>query len=184
MCEGQILEMRRIGRLLAESDYLTIVQAKTGALFGLAAYAGAVTADGPTELQAALRRYGEAFGLAFQLADDILDLVGTNGRSGKPQGRDLAERKSTLPLILVAQRGRQLRDQLVALLTAPRLTPAALRQAQSLVRDTRALEQAWSRVDDALTEARAALLPVPDGAAKRALLALANDRFPLPVMRV
>ena len=103
MCEGQILEIRHIGRLMSERDYLAIVRAKTGALFGLAGRTGLITADGPPELQAVFQQFGEEFGLAFQLADDILDLVGTNGRSGKPQGRDLAERKSTLPVILLAK---------------------------------------------------------------------------------
>jgi len=182
MCDGQIREMRLLGRMISENQYLGIVRAKTGALFGLCGKAGVITAGGPPEMAEALQRYGEEFGFAFQIADDILDLVGSNGRSGKPQGRDLAERKTTLPLILAAKRGRQVRTQLDALLGADEVTAESVRFARELVESTRALAQSWSRVHESLARARAALETVPESEAKRALLAMAGDRFPLPVM--
>jgi len=183
MCEGQILELRLTGRIISEAQYLDIVRAKTGALVGLCGEAGVITADGSPETASALQRYGEEFGLAFQIADDILDLVGSNGRSGKPQGRDLAERKTTLPLILAAKSARRIRTQLGAVLAADAVTADSLRLARELVDSTRSLGQSWSRVHESLARARAALGPVPECEAKRALLALAGDRFPLPVMR-
>ena len=182
MCEGQILELRLTGRMISEPKYLEIVRAKTGALFGLCGQGGAITAGGSPELAEALHRYGEEFGFAFQIADDILDLVGSNGRSGKPQGRDLAERKTTLPLILAARSGRQVRGQLDTLLNAEEVTADSVKLAQDLVASTRALERSWSRVHESLANARAALREAPEGEAKRALLAMAGDRFPLPVM--
>ena len=114
MCDGQILEMRLAGRLISEESYLRIARAKTGALFGLCAKTGALTGGGSEEMARSLQTYGESFGLAFQISDDILDLVGTNGRSGKAQGKDLAERKLTLPLLLAA-RERGVRMELQAL---------------------------------------------------------------------
>jgi octaprenyl-diphosphate synthase len=182
MCDGQIQELRLSGRVISEAQYLDIVRAKTGALFGLCGKAGVVTAGGAPEMAEALQRYGEEFGFAFQIADDILDLVGSNGRSGKPQGRDLAERKTTLPLILAAKRSRELRAQFNALLGAGQITADSARCARELVESTRALEHSWSRVHESLVRARAALEPVPESEAKRALLAMAGDRFPLPVM--
>ncbi len=183
MCEGQILEVRSTGRLLTEDRYTEIVRAKTGALFGWCGEAGVTTADGSPELAQAMRRFGEEFGLAFQFADDILDLTGTNGRSGKPQGRDLAERKSTLPLILAAHYDGGLRVLLAELLAAGPASRRRLHTAREAVVSANALEPCWARVNGSLAQARAALDAVPASAAKDALLALAGEHFPLPLMR-
>jgi geranylgeranyl pyrophosphate synthase len=182
MCEGQILEVRSAGRLLPERRYTDIVRAKTGALFGWCGEAGVTTADGSPELAQALRHFGEEFGLAFQFADDILDLMGTNGRSGKPQGRDLAERKCTLPLIVAAHRGGGLRAQLGELLAAGPVSRRRLHAAREAVVAANALEPCWARVNDSLARARAALTAAPAGEAKAALFALAGEHFPLPLM--
>ena len=183
MCDGQILETRLAGRMISEKEYLHIVRAKTGALFGVCAKAGAITGGGSEEMALALQAFGESFGLAFQISDDILDLVGSNGRSGKSQGKDLAERKLTLPLILATRRTRAVRVELQALLRSDEITRQSVRQAQELVRATRALEQSWGAVHSALAAARAALAPLPESEAKQALLALAGPHFPLPVMQ-
>ncbi len=183
MCDGQILEMRFAGRMISEGSYLRIVRAKTGALFGVCAKAGVVTGGGSEEMMHVLQAFGENFGLAFQISDDILDLVGSNGRSGKSHGKDLAERKLTLPLILAARQTRAVRVELQALLRSDEITRHSVRQAQELVRGTCGLEQSWGAVHAALAAARTALDPVPESAAKQALLALAGPQFPLPVMQ-
>ena len=182
MCEGQIQELRLAGKVISERQYLDIVRAKTGRLFGLCGQGGVLTAGGDAVLAGALAQYGEEFGFAFQVADDILDLVGTNGRSGKQRGRDLAERKVTLPLILAAKRSRQARAQLAAVLEAEQITPEALKLVQDLADSTHALEDCWAQVHAALARARATLHLVPDSPAKEALYVLAGERFPLPVM--
>jgi geranylgeranyl pyrophosphate synthase len=182
MCEGQILEVRSAGRLLTEVRYTDIIRAKTGALFGWCGEAGVTTAGGPPDLAQAMRRFGEEFGLAFQFADDILDLMGTNGRSGKPQGRDLAERKCTLPLIIAAHYNGGLRAVLGELLAAGPVSRRRLHTARDAVVSANALEPCWARVSDSLARARAALDVVPASEAKSALLALAGEHFPLPLM--
>lgn len=183
MCDGQILELRLTGRLISEEQYFRIVRAKTASLFGLCGKAGVVTAGGPAELAAAFQEFGEHFGLAFQIADDILDLVGSNGRSGKSQGRDLAERKMTLPLILAARAEPDVRARIRTLLSAAKAGAGGLRLAQQFVRSTRALEQSWEAVHGSLARARASLAAAPDSEAKQALLSLAGAHFPLPVMQ-
>ena len=97
MCAGQVKEVRAAGAPLTEEEYVEIVKGKTASLFALCGRIGARSAGGPPEVVESLARFGESFGVAFQFADDILDLVGTNGRSGKPEGRDLAQRKFTSP---------------------------------------------------------------------------------------
>ena len=134
-------------------------------------------------MAAALAQFGERFGVAFQLADDILDLAGCNGKSGKPEARDLHERKFTLPLILAASAGgRQVRQELVRLAVGDRVGAAQVRRARQIVEATRAVDQAWRRVHEWLAAAREDLAPLPEGPAKQALLLMAGERFPLPVM--
>ena len=183
MCEGQVKELRRAGRPVSEREYLEIVKAKTGALFRFCARVGAETAGGSAELAEALAEFGERFGVAFQLADDILDLVGCNGRSGKPEARDLSEGKFTLPIILAAsQGGREVRSELARLARKERITIAEIRRAREIAHATRAVDRAWQRVHEWLAAAREQLEPVPAGPAKQALLMIAGERFPLPVM--
>jgi octaprenyl-diphosphate synthase len=183
MCEGQVKELRRAGRPVSEREYLEIVKAKTAALFRFCARVGAETAGGSAELAEALAEFGERFGVAFQFADDILDLVGCNGRSGKPEARDLSEGKFTLPVILAASRGgREVRSELTRLVQKERITVAEIRRAREIAYATRAVDQAWQRVHEWLAAARAQLEPLPPSPAKQALLMIAGERFPLPVM--
>jgi octaprenyl-diphosphate synthase len=183
MCSGQIDELRAAGRRLTETECLDIVLAKTGSLFSYACQCGAETAGATPELANAFAAFGESFGVAFQLADDVLDLVGTNGRSGKSEGRDLAEGKWTLPLILAYHHaGDEARADLTALLGPGGVSPAARDTAREIVHATGAVDLCWTRVNESLAAARRHLAPIPDSEAKRALLALAGDRFPMPVM--
>ncbi len=183
MCDGQIAELRAAGRPLSEARYIEIVRAKTGALFSFCARMGAESAGANPEMAQALSRFGESFGVAFQLADDILDLAGCDGKSGKPEARDLHERKFTLPLILAASLGgRAAREELLGIISRNRLGLAQVRRARRIAEATQAVDKAWARVHKWLGAARAELTPVPDGEAKQALLLMAGERFPLPVM--
>ena len=179
MCDGQVRELRGAGKRVREQEYLEIVRAKTGSLFGLCGRVGVETAGGAAEVGEALELFGERFGVAFQLADDILDLVGSDGRSGKPEGGDVAEGKWTLPLIVAAEHGGAgVRARLAGMVKA-----RELREARELAEATGAIAEAWSRVSDWLAAAREALDRVPDSQAKQALDSIAGERFPSPVMR-
>jgi geranylgeranyl pyrophosphate synthase len=183
MCSGQIGELRAAGKRMTEEEYLGIVLAKTGSLFSYCCEVGVQTAGGNGALQDALARFGESFGIAFQLADDILDLVGTNGQSGKSEGRDVAERKWTLPLIHAYNRGdERVRQRLSQMLMTTGPTPDDIAAAREMARSTGAIDYSWSQADEWLARARQHLATVPDSPAKQALLALAGDRFPMPVM--
>jgi geranylgeranyl pyrophosphate synthase len=92
-----------------------IHRAKTGALITAAARIGGVAAGADAARLDALGRYGEAVGLAFQIADDVLDVTATTHELGKTAGRDLALNKSTYPALLgvdgAMQRARSLADE-------------------------------------------------------------------------
>jgi geranylgeranyl pyrophosphate synthase len=95
MVGGQWLDLEAEGRTLALEDLIAVHRGKTGALIRAACTLGAIAAEaGPAEL-AALTAYGEEIGLAFQIADDVLDATGTSEELGKTAGRDAQLAKST-----------------------------------------------------------------------------------------
>jgi geranylgeranyl pyrophosphate synthase len=100
MIGGQQLDLEGEGESLSLEQLERIHRAKTGALILAAAVLGGLAAEASAERLAALRRYGSAVGLAFQIADDVLDVTATTDQLGKTAGRDLELQKSTYPALL------------------------------------------------------------------------------------
>lgn len=98
--DGEVLQHRAVAKLdLPVAQYVEIAIKKTASLFAAAAECGAIM-SGATPLRVkALRDFGRYYGIAFQMLDDLLDLVASEAELGKPVGNDLAERKMTIPLI-------------------------------------------------------------------------------------
>ena len=105
IAEGEVLQLTA-SRDLATSEavYLEVVRGKTAALFAAACEAGGVIAGAPPAQVEALRSYGDALGIAFQIADDLLDYAGEPAATGKNVGDDFREGKLTLPLIKAVAR--------------------------------------------------------------------------------
>lgn len=113
MTEGELIQLTMIGRLdISEADYFDILKRKTAFLFSACAEIGAILAGASLERQHALRDYGMNLGIAFQLADDILDLTSEAEDLGKAAGTDLLEGKITLPLIYLLKNEPSLRPKL------------------------------------------------------------------------
>ena len=100
MIGGQLLDLEGEGRPLSLEELERIHRAKTGALIAAAATLGGHAANASQARIDALARYGQAVGLAFQIADDVLDLTATTDQLGKTAGRDVALNKSTYPAVL------------------------------------------------------------------------------------
>lgn len=99
LAEGEIFQMEKSGAGdTSMDDYLRIVHSKTASLFETAVICGAISADAPERVKAALKAYAGHMGVAFQMKDDVLDYTGGEA-TGKPRGQDLKERKITLPLL-------------------------------------------------------------------------------------
>ena len=112
MSEGEVIQLRHRGDLgLPLARYLEIIERKSAALISWCAAAGAWAA-GDERGAEGLRRFGRGVGVAFQITDDVLDYVGDPAVTGKAVGRDLAERKLTLPLLYALQRDPGLRAAL------------------------------------------------------------------------
>jgi farnesyl diphosphate synthase len=95
MVGGQWLDLEAEGRTLSLQELMQVHRGKTGALIRAACRLGAMAARGATPQLEALTSYGEDVGLAFQIADDVLDATGTSEELGKPAGRDAELSKST-----------------------------------------------------------------------------------------
>jgi geranylgeranyl pyrophosphate synthase len=130
MVGGQWLDLEAEGRTLALADLIAVHRGKTGALIRAACTLGAIAAEaGPTEV-AALTEYGEDIGLAFQIADDVLDATGTSEELGKTAGRDAQLAKSTYVSVMGVDAARaeaeRLARQAVAHLEAAGVPSGAL----------------------------------------------------------
>ena len=139
MIGGQLLDLEGEGKPLLLSDLEQIHRAKTGALVSAAALLGGVAAGASESVIRALSRYGAALGLAFQIADDVLDVTSSTEMLGKTAGRDAELRKSTYPGLLGVDAATKRADALVddgcaALSEAGLLTPLMESIARFVVR--------------------------------------------------
>lgn len=99
MCEGEMFQIEKGDALLSREDYLRIVRSKTAFLFGACTGLGGVLAKAGEERTADVTRYGLEFGIAFQITDDLLDMIAPDDELGKQHGTDIRNGKQTLPLI-------------------------------------------------------------------------------------
>ena len=116
MCEGELRQIESRGDYsLTEEQYYDIVRGKTAAFTASCCRLGAHFSGADAESAEALARYGQHLGVAFQIADDLLDVLGDEAKVGKSLGTDLLKQKSTLPVIrLLEQASPEARSRLVA----------------------------------------------------------------------
>lgn len=167
LCEGQVKEIEATFKTdRSPEQYLEVIELKTARLLSAAAYLGATVAGADESTAQALEDYSKAFGIAFQVADDLLDFLGDAAETGKPLGTDLKEGVYTLPLLHAIQQRPELAE---------------------LVKEDDALDRVISTMDELgsfayarnvatkyADEARAALDDLPDIPEKRSLLSLVD----------
>lgn len=113
MTEGELIQLTMLGRTdITEEDYFDILQRKTAYLFSACCEIGAILGNASKEKQQALKQYGKNLGIAFQLADDVLDFTAEKEILGKASGADLLEGKLTLPLILLVEKQADVKNKL------------------------------------------------------------------------
>jgi len=114
IAEGEVLQLSKVRDANTdEATYMEVIRSKTAMLFEAACHTAGVLANAHAEQTEALRQYGNALGIAFQLMDDMLDYSGDVAEMGKNVGDDLAEGKPTLPLIYTMRHGTPEQAQLV-----------------------------------------------------------------------
>ncbi|HUH24469.1 MAG TPA: polyprenyl synthetase family protein [Brevundimonas sp.] len=176
IAEGEVLQLTRAHDLNLDQDtYLQIIRAKTAELFAAAAESGAVGAGATEEQVKALRDYGMALGIAFQLADDALDYGSDTATLGKNAGDDFNEGKATLPLLLAVQRTKGKEDLFWdRVITKGERTPEDFTRARELILGTGAVEATLAAAGDYADRAKAALSVLPASDWRSALEDLAD----------
>jgi heptaprenyl diphosphate synthase len=170
MCEGQIEEASRGNNphlKVTREDYYQTISGKTASLFVLACEGGALLAGLPEPQVAALRRFGQRLGLAFQLVDDILDFAGDEQELGKPVGSDLRQGTITLPVVYLRE---SMQDGYFARLFEEREPD----QIVAVIRSGNVLERCRQEADAMVGEAQSALDMLPSSPARQALHDLAD----------
>jgi len=170
LCTGQIRET--VGPADGEdaiAHHLDVLAGKTGSLIAAAGRMGAMTSGASPEVAAAISAYGEKFGVAFQLSDDLLDIASESSESGKTPGTDLREGIRTLP-VLIALAGTDSADARLRELLAGPITDDELHaEALTLLRESSAMAQARDVLVQWAQDARSELAKLPAGAATDAL---------------
>ncbi len=156
--------------------YLSVIADKTGSLVAASGQLGAIFAGVEEPIQRVLVEYGEKVGVAFQLADDVIDVTGLKQVSGKSPGTDLREGVATLPVLLL--RKAAVTDpsaaEVLALVEGDLTSDDALARAVAALRGHAVTEEAWAVAQQWAEEAVDALAPIPDGVVKAALSGFAR----------
>jgi octaprenyl-diphosphate synthase len=187
MTEGELMQLHKTGDPgITTEEYFKIISAKTGILISAACRIGAVIAGQPDEKEKALADFGLKTGIAFQLADDILDYVAQQKDLGKKLGKDLDEGKITMPLIhLLKVASASEKEEIIEIIAetsgrserkriAAADRKAHLSRITSLFTQYNAIEESFNVARALVADAKAALDLFPDSDHKRSILAMSD----------
>jgi octaprenyl-diphosphate synthase len=172
VCSGEILQTQQRRNFIASRrDYFRVIEMKTAELFTLSCDLAAFLSEAPAAQRAALREFGAAFGTAYQVYDDCVDLFGSEADAGKSLGTDLAKGKLTWPLLLAWERASALdRAHLENLIE--NWQPENFSAVNKLLARYETFEPSLQAIERYLEQARRALLVLPDSGGREGLLAL------------
>ncbi len=160
LCDGELNEVTMERSLPTEEAYLERIELKTASLYAACCQGAALLTEADPEHVAALGAFGTNLGLAFQITDDVLDLVGDEADFGKSVGRDLAEGMPTLPMIYAALDGDGRGGDLARRIVATGKSESEVRELLRVIRASEGPERARQRAigfHDAATRALDAL---------------------------
>jgi heptaprenyl diphosphate synthase len=170
VCEGQIMECEGAGSDRQSLErYLVVVERKTAALLATSCHLGAWLAGAPEAAVRAVTAFGRAFGVAFQLSDDVLDVTAREEESGKRPGTDLREGVWTLPVLLTLEGRAPGEEELRSALAA-----GDVEAALAVLRANGSCDLALAEAAAWAGRAKRALGPVPAGPVRTALERLAD----------
>lgn len=178
LCLGQLHEF--VGPRPDEDPighYLQVMSDKTASLIAAAGEYGTLFGGAGNAARAILSDYGEKVGIAFQLADDVLDVTGASRKSGKIAGTDLREKVPTLPVLLLradAAAGDAAAQAAVELIDGDLSSDEALAEAVQALAAQPSTQRAWEVAREWSAKAQEALAPLPDGTVKEALASFAD----------
>jgi heptaprenyl diphosphate synthase len=154
--------------------YLKVVADKTGSLIAASARYGGMISGAPAEITDTVTVFGEKIGVAFQLADDVIDIASESNQSGKTPGTDLREGVPTLVTLNVMKSNDPQDADLKRLLAAPITDEPTVQQVLVALRNHKALDESRQQLHQVAKEARSALGPLPINDATGALMSLCD----------
>jgi geranylgeranyl diphosphate synthase type I len=167
LCAGQHMDMAFASRDdVTDGEYLEMVEKKTGVLYGASAAIGAVLAGASEPEVEVLYRFGLACGVAFQIQDDLIDILAPAGTSGKDRGSDIREGKSTLITILAREQGLDLTP------FRRQLSEAEVEEVVGLLADHGVIDEVRARARGIVRDASELLKVLPESEEKRLLIDL------------
>jgi octaprenyl-diphosphate synthase len=176
IAEGEVMQLMALGNLdLTEAQYMDVIEAKTAKLFEAAGALGAIAAGADAAHEMMMANYARRLGVAFQIADDVLDYRGDEHVLGKSLGDDLAEGKLTLPIILALARATpDDREWLRSIIRDNRQTHGHehLPKVRALLESCGALESSMAAATKHAQSAATELATLPESRAKSWMLAL------------
>ncbi|HJU05616.1 MAG TPA: polyprenyl synthetase family protein [Nitrospiraceae bacterium] len=176
MAEGEVLQLYYNGNpSITETEYLRIVEHKTAGLIAASCRIGAIVGNASPEKQAALFRFGQHIGIAFQLIDDTLDYAADGDRLGKSLGQDLRQGKATLPLLhLLHHCSDQDMQMIKDRMETRTLTDADLLRIITLMQEYGSITYAMERARTFVLAANLDLASFVESSPKRALSIVAD----------
>jgi len=174
VCEGEIRQKgSRANFDIDESEYLQIIEGKTAELCACACQLGALFAGASEDIVERMERYGRDLGIAFQIADDLLDVSGDETTTGKSLGTDFEKQKPTLPLIRALQVADAAdREQILSIVDGE--SNDGLEQLLPLLRKYDSIEYTRSRAQDFINSANAQLSVLNESSEKELLQSLTH----------
>ncbi len=170
LCAGEILQDSALYTADHNlEEYERRIAMKTADFLAICCELGGMVGGAPTEVCEGLKAYGKAIGMAFQITDDLLDVMGDEERIGKPAGNDIRQGVVTLPVICALETSPD-RDELRAIVTDREMTDDMVVRAIDIVRASDGVMEARKRADKYLEEARHILPEAVDGEARTAFL--------------
>jgi heptaprenyl diphosphate synthase len=154
--------------------YLKVVADKTGSLIAASARYGGMISGAPADITETVTVFGEKIGVAFQLADDVIDIASESNQSGKTPGTDLREGVPTLVTLNVMKSADPQDADLKHLLTAPIEDESTVQQVLVALRNHKALDESREQLHQIAKQARGALGPLPINDATGALMSLCD----------
>jgi len=176
MCQGEIQQLSRKGDVnLAESEYMEVIQRKTGFLIQGACQTGAILAGAAPVIEKQLSQYGYHIGLVFQIADDLLDYTAQTNILGKRVGADLREGKLTLPVIYALNRaeGRE-RDKMIKIIEDETFTPDEFQELIKMIDSHGGIAYSQSVAKTHVTAAKEIMGTFPPGETRNTLSMIAD----------
>jgi len=163
-------------KAITEKDYIKMIAAKTASLFEAACKVGSIVGNGNSNFVDCLSEYGWNCGMAFQIRDDMLDIIGETEELGKEAGKDIKEHKLGNLAILYSleELPQTLQNKLLNMLMSESISDQDVETAVKMILSTKAVERAFKKSVDFVSKAKLSIASLPPSDAKKALLSLAD----------